>query len=462
MKKLLLAFVLTLLPVLSFAFKEDFNEYKTELVTNYPAALEEFNQRFGDTTKYDERLASLEAKHPSLAEDFQEVWYSIQMFKLMYLEARHELQAKHDSGEMTAEEVKEEHDGRVEMIRMMMGEIKEDWKKTLAAYRLVGDAVPNQAKLEAAGYKVAEGAVYYKGEDTGLQAQNLDLVTDSIIVNDGLLWIRERGRAKHTEAKTHPDETIINLERLEALADTVLYDGDNVYRVSRSNIDLFEPGVSPDAVGSYGSGYVNINNAIHYTFPTLKKIAEADVQSFEVKTSRLARDANNVFLMDKLVPGADPETFEPVSESSNHSKDKNAVYWGSPNNTATPTKLDLDINTFEIVDLEYAKDAQKVFYQDKEVLGLDPDNFEIVAKFGSTHYVKDSTKVMYKISFDFVELEGADATSFEVLVSNLGGKTYAKDENNVYFRESRKEPFTITNNCQASEVTAENVEDLCE
>ena len=55
-------------------------------------------------------------------------------------------------------------------------------------------------------------------------------------------------------------------------------------------------------------------------------VQEADPLTTEVFTSRVWKDANNVWFSGRIIKAADPETFEPIGDGY-HYRDSNKVYW---------------------------------------------------------------------------------------------------------------------------------------
>lgn len=84
--------------------------------------------------------------------------------------------------------------------------------------------------------------------------------------------------------------------------------------------------------------------------------------------------------------------------------------------------LDIDKNTFSVLDNKnYARDKNKVFYQNEIIIDADPNSFEVINNDG---YSKDSNYVF----FYSTKIIGANPKTFVYL-----DYPYSKDDKKVYY-----------------------------
>lgn len=167
-----------------------------------------------------------------------------------------------------------------------------------------------------------------------------------------------------------------------------------------------------------------------YGETTEKLVKDADLDSFSPVVNpywdndrcskshiNFGRDAKHVFFQEKLVDGADPETFGFVDFE--YTKDKNAVYF-------LTKRLTTRVAQFRAIDAQYhsiyATDGEKYFFGQNII---EEPGFEFVA--GHPGYARTRTKVYYNGE---VIVPSADAPSF-VVISPGNGLT--KDKYHVFY-----------------------------
>ena len=194
-----------------------------------------------------------------------------------------------------------------------------------------------------------------------------------------------------------------------------------------------------------------------YQIP-LKKIEEADRNSFTLLNSEFSKDNKNVYYYGNKIKDLNSEEFEFLG--NNFIKDLDIVYFLKNKDKAYALKTEIGKETYEIVPLNvdtksfkysdsdtytnglttveangYLQDKNGVYYFDMNKLnkfssdnifskieGADIPSF-IQLMFG---YAKDKDKVY----FEGKELKGADVKSFKIIISN--GKVLVKDKNKIY------------------------------
>ena len=205
-------------------------------------------------------------------------------------------------------------------------------------------------------------------------------------------------------------------------------------------------------------GYVLCNNKIYYTYEPFGKYASGpvsieikgvDTETFEDVKFKYARDKNNVYFEGKIIPNADPETFETIGLGSykldeysstdvSYSKDKNSVYYlyeivdGADPETFEIKAFPNPQNSPYVMLYGVDKGSVYFFSRNKKIDNADPETFEYLGN----NYAHDKNNVFY---IDNVVLD-ADPKTFEVIGCSGGGyaRDYAKDKNNVYHSGIKK------------------------
>ena len=192
-----------------------------------------------------------------------------------------------------------------------------------------------------------------------------------------------------------------------------------------------------------------------------------------------AIDKNYVYCQGKRIEGADPETFELMTEGCLYSKDNKNVYF------ATGKVDEADLKTFECIPKiytpgcgyggVYAKDKNSVFEIGRPK-SYDVSTFKLLSwgfvtdKSGIYHndiLLKGSSSANYramdvymvsnnKVYYQYIEIEGADANSFQMIIHRENNEAYgggldytiAKDKNCIYidaevFRQFDVKTFEI-------------------
>ena len=194
-----------------------------------------------------------------------------------------------------------------------------------------------------------------------------------------------------------------------------------------------------------------------YQIP-LKKIEEADRNSFTLLNSEFSKDNKNVYYYGNKIKDLNSEEFEFLGNS--FIKDLDIVYFLKNKDKAYVLKTEIGKETYEIVPLNvdtktfkysnadaytnglttaesngYLQDKNGVYYFDMNKLNkFSSDNIFSKIEGADIHsfiqlmfgYAKDKDKVY----FEGKELKGADVKSFKIIISN--GKVLVKDKNKIY------------------------------
>ena len=187
----------------------------------------------------------------------------------------------------------------------------------------------------------------------------------------------------------------IDLKTLQSFENYAEYskDKNNVYydfqKIEGADIKTFEPEgffIGKDKKGVYYKTH---------------KINGIDVNSTEVLENEFYKDKNNIYYRNKKLENFKPENFEVISSSL---VGQNFYYFTKDENNNTKFILlenkNVDAETFEVLDEEYTKDKNNVYYKGKILKGADVKTFDIhYNKSDNGYKIKDKNKV-YKIVND--------------------------------------------------------------
>ena len=186
----------------------------------------------------------------------------------------------------------------------------------------------------------------------------------------------------------------IDLKTLQSFENYAEYskDKNNVYydfqKIEGADIKTFEPEgffIGKDKKGVYYKTH---------------KINGIDVNSTEVLENEFYKDKNNIYYRNKKLENFKPENFEVISSSLVH-QNEDFYYFTEDENDNTKFFLlenkNVDAETFEVLDEEYTKDKNNVYYKGKILKGADVKTFDIhYNKSDNGYKIKDKNKV-YKI-----------------------------------------------------------------
>ena len=186
----------------------------------------------------------------------------------------------------------------------------------------------------------------------------------------------------------------IDLKTLQSFENYAEYskDKNNVYydfqKIEGADIKTFEPdgySIGKDKTGVYYKTH---------------KINGIDINSTEVLENEFYKDKNNIYYRNKKLENFKPENFEVIS-SSLVGQNEDFYYFTEDENNNTKFILlenkNVDAETFEVLDEEYTKDKNNVYYKGKILKGADVKTFDIhYNKSDNGYKIKDKNKV-YKI-----------------------------------------------------------------
>lgn len=135
----------------------------------------------------------------------------------------------------------------------------------------------------------------------------------------------------------------------------------------------------------------------------------ANPTTFEVMSDQWGRDGNKLYYTYQYIPTGDPDTLQDIDGeiSSAYQKDKNNIYY-TEGGFDSPIITNADHATFRPISDRYAKDKDYVFYYGHTIIeGADPETFVDLEDYG---YAKDKNHVY---NGDHV-VDGKDPANFSV------------------------------------------------
>lgn len=177
-----------------------------------------------------------------------------------------------------------------------------------------------------------------------------------------------------------------------------------------------------------GSIYVKDAGQVYYYQlassgkPDIKPISQSP-QNFRIIDHPYASDGKNVFYFGDKHPARSPETFEIIG--SGYTKDKEQVYF------QLNIIKEADIKTFQLYaenqeftgEGAYARDSKHVYYKNHEIASADMNSFFIL----NENYSKDRNHVYFHEKI----LKDGDVKTFEVFPHDMGDAD-AKDKGHHY------------------------------
>ena len=136
-----------------------------------------------------------------------------------------------------------------------------------------------------------------------------------------------------------------------------------------------------------------------------EKLGNIDIASFKYFENGIAKDKNRVFYMDerKDIKNVDAKTFERMGESY-YFKDKNNVfalkndYSDSNYNLVLEMSKNIDRSSFDILNNEFGKDKNGVYYFGEKIDGISSNNAKVVEELGDYDYIFQSGNDHYLVT----------------------------------------------------------------
>ena len=173
----------------------------------------------------------------------------------------------------------------------------------------------------------------------------------------------------------------------------VYIDKDNLEKITgadRNSFEILGYSIARDKNNVYNKG---------------EKLGNIDIASFKYFDNWIAKDKNRVFYMDdrKDIKNADAKTFERMGESY-YFKDKNNVfalkndYSDSNYNLVLEMSKNIDRSSFDILNAEFGKDKNGVYYFGEKIDGISSNNAKVVEELGDYDYIFQSGNDHYLVT----------------------------------------------------------------
>ena len=173
----------------------------------------------------------------------------------------------------------------------------------------------------------------------------------------------------------------------------VYIDKDNLEKITgadRNSFEILGYSIARDKNNVYNKG---------------EKLGNIDIASFKYFDNWIAKDKNRVFYMDerKDIKNADAKTFERMGESY-YFRDKNNVfalkndYSDSNYNWVLEMSKNIDRSSFDILNTEFGKDKNGVYYFGEKIDGISSNNAKVVEELGDYDYIFQSGNDHYLVT----------------------------------------------------------------
>ena len=173
----------------------------------------------------------------------------------------------------------------------------------------------------------------------------------------------------------------------------VYIDKDNLEKITgadRNSFEILGYSIARDKNNVYNKG---------------EKLGNIDIASFKYFDNGIAKDKNRVFFMDdrKDIKNVDAKTFERMGESY-YFRDKNNVfalkndYSDSNYNLVLEMSKNIDRSSFDILNAEFGKDKNGVYYFGEKIDGISSNNAKVVEELGDYDYIFQSGNDHYLVT----------------------------------------------------------------
>ena len=333
---------------------------------------------------------------------------------------------KYENGEITIKSIKP---ARIDMNTL---EVVDGENMTMLLY------LKDKNNVYFINYKESEQKIsdidVENAEDTGNDNYNIDIEIKKLESTDSGSFKIDSIYGKDKNNLYFLNKKIVGSNKLIIKDDKGVYylGREEVKKIQNADINSFEE-VSKEY-------YRDKNNVYYYDNydGDVKKVKGADAKTFDaIEGYALGRDKNAVYDKGKMIKGLDPVTFEDLN--GDFYKDKNGIYsFYQKENEVVVEKVEIspeiDLKTLQPIEnySEYSKDKNNVYYHFKKIEGADIKTFEPEGySIG-----KDKMGIYYETR----KVNGVDVNSFEVLKND-----FFKDKNNVYYKNKKLEIFKPKN-----------------
>lgn len=181
------------------------------------------------------------------------------------------------------------------------------------------------------------------------------------------------------------------------------------FSIKKSYAFLVKVDIAPLTFGEYGSSAEDKNKGYSFTDRVTSKVASKDTQkcncaSKKKSTNNQSQDPFIQLSFDQAYPSKyflekSEERFD-LSWNSPYRGDRagtyqvKTLYWKNSKTVAYGKKhlTDLDVNSFVVIDANFGKDHQFVYYQDQLIEGADTESFIVL----DSDYSRDKNQLFYQ------------------------------------------------------------------
>ena len=217
----------------------------------------------------------------------------------------------------------------------------------------------------------------------------------------------------------------------------VYLDKDNLEKITgadRNSFEILGYSIARDKNNVYNKG---------------EKLGNIDIASFKYFDNGIAKDKNRVFYMDerKDIKNVDAKTFERMGESY-YFRDKNNVfalkndYSDSNYNWVLEMSKNIDRSSFDILNTEFGKDKNGVYYFGEKIDGISSNNAKVVEALGNSDYILQSGNDHYLMTVNEKDSDNNERFEIKKIDSlNIDFDTFKyfemsnlyKDKNSFYY-----------------------------
>lgn len=216
-------------------------------------------------------------------------------------------------------------------------------------------------------------------------------------------------------------------DQIQVLAPYLHTDGYKVF-----NQDSISP-IALDGFQKLGYGYIKDHLNVYAQYPesSYTPMEHVDTETFNVINQNFAKDANHYYYQGQPLANIDYVTFKPFIH---HAADQNRAYFLS-NTEQVSLTYSIDLDSYEEIDQQYAKDKHHLYYEHLRVPNVNPNNV--------THNQFGVLNDGIHVIIDGDIIIDSDPESFQ----RLAVPAFAKDKNRAYFNGVRivnADPKTFT------------------
>ena len=265
----------------------------------------------------------------------------------------------------------------------MAGFFGKDSKNTYFIGKKIKDVSPKGFEILDAKY-VKDDKNLYKFETDSLSYFSSNEIKTKKVLIDGLdvksFKVLENNKDYYFDYYVDKSNVYIDKDNLEKITGA-----------DRNSFEILGYSIARDKNNVYKKG---------------EKLGNIDIASFKYfENGIIAKDKNRVFYMDerKDIKNVDAKTFERMGESY-YFRDKNNIfalkndYSDSNYNLVLEMSKNIDRSSFDILNAEFGKDKNGVYYFGEKIDGISSNNAKVVEELGDYDYIFQSGNDHYLVT----------------------------------------------------------------